>query len=300
MHTIDMDLFVPPKWLVFAGGGMRGVAYVGALDVLKKRGSLGSIRGVAGVSIGSLIAFLYAIGYDIDEMRQIAFDIDFNTLQHVDEDTVFSVLENYGIDDGAGIRAFLGNLLVSRGFKPSATFADLKSTGKIALRVYACRIRDGATVEFSSRTSPSTSIVDALCASMAVPLYFVPVCIGDDIYVDGGTTNNYPIDCFSLAEQHVSLGFVFKKDVSGGYNVIHNDFLNYGKQLIKIMGIDRYKSQLKRFEHQTVVIDCGSMDLLDFTMNRESKEDLMYIGTKAMHSFLEKKRSHPTRRYSIG
>lgn len=283
---------ITPRWYVFAGGGMRGVAYVGALercaDLIR-----GDVRGYAGVSIGALIAFLLAVGYNVGDVRRIALDLDYSTLQHVDEDSVINILDDCGIDDGAFLREFLEKLLADKGLKSTATFGDLKPS--VSLRVYACRLRDGVTVEFSARHTPNTSIVDALCASMAVPLYFVPVEIGGERYVDGGVTNNYPIDMLGPAEQRHALGFLFKKNV----DPCQDGFLEYGKQLVKIMGMDRYRAQLRRFEEQTILIDCGMIDLLDFNMSTETKEGLIQAGTDAVDEFMKRRRKPPVRRWSV-
>ena len=44
--------------LVFEGGGVKGVAYVGALNELHKRGILDSIERVGGTSAGAINAVL--------------------------------------------------------------------------------------------------------------------------------------------------------------------------------------------------------------------------------------------------
>jgi predicted acylesterase/phospholipase RssA len=303
------DLFIPPRWLLFAGGGMRGVAYVGALERLEAVGTgnlrcsngLRCIRGVAGVSIGAIIAFLYAVGYTVAEMRHIALELDFSTLQHVDEETVLSISENYGIDDGAGVRAWLEGLLVRRGLAPTATFRDLANNATTELRTYACRFRDGATVEFSARRTPTIPIVDALMASIAVPLYFAPVRIRGDLYVDGGVTDNYPMIALSAAERRSALGFVFKKDLGAYALGASEDFLRYGAHLILIMGHDRYRTQLQHYRDMTVVVDCGAMELLDFHMGATAKEALAAAGTAAVETWLEGKDrgAQRCRRWSI-
>ncbi len=281
-----MKPFIPPRWLLFAGGGMRGVAYVGALERLQAAGGLRCIRGVAGVSIGALIALLYALDYTIPQMRDIALGLDFSQLQHVDEETVLSITENYGIDDGAAVRSWLEGILAARALKAGATFTDLKARWFIDLRIYACRLRDAATVEFSARHTPTTPIVDALMASIAVPLYFAPVRIGGELYVDGGTTDNYPMAHLSAAERRSVLGFVFKKDLDLHYKGIGESFLRYGAHMIRVMGHDRYRGQIQHYRDATVLIDCGATELLDFQMGTEAKEALLGAGRRAVEAWL--------------
>ena len=290
---------IQPRWLVFAGGGVRGVSYVGALETLERRGlTRGAIRGYAGVSIGALVALLFALGYSLADARRIVFDLDYSSLQHIDEETIMTVMENCGIDDGAGLRAFIESLLVKRGLKADATFADLKD-GAPALRVYACRFRDGILVEFSKRRTPNTPIVNALYASMAVPFYFTPIEIDGELYVDGGISNNYPIDALSPTEQKQAVGFLFKIDdqpfVLGDYTSI----INYGVQLVKSMSMNRYRNQMRMFEDRTVVIDCANIHFLDFNMSVDVKEQLIQAGVDAAEKYLVYRPTPPVRRWSI-
>jgi NTE family protein len=287
---------------------MRGLSYIGALEVLGTYANAGASattnRAYAGVSIGALVAFLCYIGKTTSELRAIAYDLDFASLQHVDEDTVLGILDTCGIDDGAGLAAFLERLLITAGFKPSATFGDLVGpTCASALRVYATRLTDGVLVEFSRRASPGVRVVDALRASMALPLYFTPVVIDGVAYVDGGLVNNYPMDTLSVPEQRLAVGFLLRKDGGAAFNY-HGDegFVGYAKQLLRIIGIDRYRAQLKRFERQTLLIDCSDIDVLDFSMTRADKERIIEKGAEAMRAFLVKRwpRSAPVRRWSIG
>jgi NTE family protein len=233
------------------------------------------------------MALLYALDYSVAQMRDIVLGLDFSQLQHVDEETVLSITENYGIDDGAAVRAWLEGLLAARGLRAGATFADLKTRWFKELRVYACRLRDGASVEFSARRTPAIPIVDALMASMAVPLYFVPVQIGGDLYVDGGTTDNYPMAHFTGAERRSALGFVFKKDLGVFYKNATESFLSYGTHLIRVMGHDRYRGQIQHYRDATVLIDCGVMELLDFQMGAEAKEALLGAGRRAVEAWLD-------------
>ena len=63
--------------LVFEGGGVKGVAYLGALEVLEERGILGQITRVAGASVGGLNAVLFSLGYSMAETRKVIWSLDF-------------------------------------------------------------------------------------------------------------------------------------------------------------------------------------------------------------------------------
>ena len=64
--------------LVFEGGGVKGIAYGGALKELNDRDILKKITRVAGTSAGAITAVLLAVGYSHDEVSDIVADTNFN------------------------------------------------------------------------------------------------------------------------------------------------------------------------------------------------------------------------------
>ena len=65
------------KNLVFEGGGVKGIAYVGALEVLDKEGILKNIKRVAGTSAGAMVAVLVGLNYTTTEISEILWDLNF-------------------------------------------------------------------------------------------------------------------------------------------------------------------------------------------------------------------------------
>ena len=57
------------KNLVFEGGGVKGIAYVGAMEILEKRGILQNIERVGGTSAGAINAVLLALNYSNIESK---------------------------------------------------------------------------------------------------------------------------------------------------------------------------------------------------------------------------------------
>ncbi|MFO7861029.1 MAG: patatin-like phospholipase family protein [Desulfosalsimonas sp.] len=63
--------------LIVEGGGVKGIAYIGAMQVLTQRGLLDGIQRVGGASAGAINALIFALGYDIHIQRQILHSTDF-------------------------------------------------------------------------------------------------------------------------------------------------------------------------------------------------------------------------------
>lgn len=64
--------------LVFQGGSVKGVAYLGALRALEKEGKLEGIRRVAGTSVGAITAAFLAVGCTVKELEELLLDFEFS------------------------------------------------------------------------------------------------------------------------------------------------------------------------------------------------------------------------------
>jgi len=74
MGTADMGRY---RNLVLKGGGVRGIAYLGALESLAKHRVLGDIQRVAGSSVGAITAVLAALYPSFDDIKTIADSLDY-------------------------------------------------------------------------------------------------------------------------------------------------------------------------------------------------------------------------------
>lgn len=64
--------------LVFEGGGVKGIAYIGAMQELESRGHLDNIIRVGGTSAGAINALIFALGFTISEQREIISSTSFS------------------------------------------------------------------------------------------------------------------------------------------------------------------------------------------------------------------------------
>ncbi|NNJ32774.1 patatin-like phospholipase family protein [Lacrimispora defluvii] len=195
--------------LALAGGGTRGAVHVGVLTALEENGLLPTQ--VAGASAGSIVAGLYASGMDIGKMR----------------DTVRWLAahgENYIDPNIIGVILFLPQVLLHRktslmglikGNRLSDFLCDLTEGIEIqdckkGLLIPAVDINSGNTVVFTNlfqekvpmsalreenvRWQKNGLLCDIMMASSSVPAVFCPRQINGFLLVDGGVTNNLPVD----------------------------------------------------------------------------------------------------------
>ena len=122
--------------LVFEGGGVKGIAYAGALQVLTDRGIMPQIKQVAGTSAGAITATLLALGYTAGEIKPIIMDLDFKKFE--DGWDPLRIPLEYGLYKGHTFLVWLQQMITNKNFPADITFADLyKQNNGIGLFVFA-------------------------------------------------------------------------------------------------------------------------------------------------------------------
>jgi len=212
----------PPRYrnLVMEGGGIRGIAYGGALLALEQAGVLAGIERVGGTSAGAIQAALLAVGYSAEEIIAV---VNATPVQRLNDGRFIffggshRLLKQYGWYRGDQFTAYLAELVAHKTQRPDLTLGELHALA----RQQPGRFRDLYTTGtnlstqraqvFSYETHPALRVADAVRISMSIPLYFRAVLLDAQgavvtgrpapgqavqVLVDGGLLANYPIDLF--------------------------------------------------------------------------------------------------------
>ena len=187
--------------LVFEGGGVKGIAYVGAMTIMEQRGYLQNVRKVGGASAGAINALINALGYDLTEQRQILASTDFKGFM----DDSFGLIRDirrlakyFGWYKGDFFSTWVGDLIKNKLGQSNATFADLEKKEAPALYMIGTNLTTGFAEVFSNEHTPDMPLALAVRITMSIPLFFAAIFHGPrkDVYVDGGVIRNYPIKLF--------------------------------------------------------------------------------------------------------
>lgn len=186
--------------LVFEGGGVKGLAYVGALGELETRGVMTGIRRVGGTSAGAINAVLLALDYSLEETRDVLSTLDFNNFMDdswgVVRDTK-RLIDRFGWYKGDFFLDWIGRLVEAKTGNRFSTFNDLGHLGFRDLFLCGSNLSTGFSEVFSNEHTPRMRVADAARISMSLPLFFQAVRnTRDDVYVDGGVQRNYPVKLF--------------------------------------------------------------------------------------------------------
>lgn len=286
-----------PGWenLVFEGGGVKGVAYAGALDVLDAAGGLAGVERVAGTSAGSITALLVALGYTPAEVESIVLGLDFRMFE---DGTFLTDLERFFRDYGwypADTATCLFECLVERKLGDrQATFADLhaRAASDPALRdlyVVSTDLERRAWVVFSHESAEYADLPLArgVRASMAIPFFFTAQRIGGEVFVDGGVMRNYAIDLFDRRDPvDATLGF-FLGSLPAPSPV--GDLEQYTEQVFEsILGLQTANLCADETNvRRSVFIDPLGISTTDFAITRAQKCALIESGARGTRQHLE-------------
>ncbi|MBI4715048.1 MAG: patatin-like phospholipase family protein [Nitrospirae bacterium] len=179
----------PFQNLVFEGGGVKGIAYAGALEALESRGILSGVTRVGGTSAGAITALLVGLNYSTKEIRDVLGKLDFKKF----------------LDDSFGVVRDTERLIQDFGwYKGDYLAAQKGAKGFRDLYFMGTNLSTNFGEVFSAEHTPRMCVADAVRISMSIPLFFAAKrSLRGDVYVDGGVLDNYPVKLFDR-EKYVS------------------------------------------------------------------------------------------------
>lgn len=201
--SFSQDTIKKPKiGLVFSGGGAKGFAHVGVLKVLEQAGI--KIDFIGGTSMGAVVGGLYASGYNAFQLDSIVKTTNFDNLliDYLPRSSK-SFYEKRNDELYALILPF--NKL-KFGAPQSLSKGMFNYNFFNRLTLHARHVRDfnqfpipflcmATDIELGRQVILDKGVLaQALFASSALPSVFSPVTLDGKLLVDGGVTNNYPIE----------------------------------------------------------------------------------------------------------
>ncbi|MDF0732284.1 patatin-like phospholipase family protein [Pseudomonas entomophila] len=216
-NALAIEATRPKVGLVLSGGAARGLTHIGVLKALEQQGV--RIDAIAGTSMGAVVGGLYASGYSIEELEQLALTLDWQQalsdapprkdvpFRRKQDDRDFLVKQKLSFRDDGSLGLPLGviqgqNLALLLESKLAHT-ADTRDFDKLPIpfRAVATDIASGEKVVFRRGHLPQV-----IRASMSIPAVFAPVELDGRLLVDGGMVDNIPLDV--VREMGVDLAIV--------------------------------------------------------------------------------------------
>ncbi|PWU07079.1 MAG: hypothetical protein C5B43_00855 [Verrucomicrobia bacterium] len=169
--------------LVLGGGGARGIAHVGVLEVLEKEGI--PIDLIVGTSAGAVVGALYGSFYDVHKVKSMLLGLNKWDVLDISMCSMWRmVYEASGPISGYALQKFLKETI------PETNIEELR----IPFAAVAVDIETSSP--FIMRSGP---IAPAVHASAAIPPFFAPVKLYGKTLVDGGVALPVPV---SVAKEY--------------------------------------------------------------------------------------------------
>ncbi|PKM50736.1 MAG: hypothetical protein CVV02_09585 [Firmicutes bacterium HGW-Firmicutes-7] len=299
-----------PKNLVFSGGGIKGIAYLGVVKALEELGVMQEVRRYSGASAGMIIASLLAIGMKGKELYRHMMAVDYKNFLEESRVNIEELADNpkmllepmtsalvlydevayRGLCDGSYFTKWLIYMFRRKGFDDKTTYRQLyEATGK-ELYCVLCNLNYGKTVIANHVDTPNMPVVASVRASMSIPFIYRPFEWEKDIYVDGGTMYNYPIEIFDEAcPADNTLGFILssKDDI---LTPSRREDKNLWQHIACTYEAIRNVANEYCFRggnaYRTVFIDHKHISTLDFDLTYEEKELLIKEGYQATYKYI--------------
>ena len=214
----------PKIGLALGGGSARGFAHIGVLEWFEENRI--PIDYIGGTSMGGLVAGAYATGMNPAEIRALMKEVDWDNMFLADSPYKFKSFRRKedaraypsqlkfglkggfqlpsGVNPGQRILWLLNRIALPYGILDS--FDSLPTP-------YRCVATDLNKAEQVVLDRGNLSL--AMRATMAIPLVFTPVQVGDRLLVDGGALNNIPADVVRQMGADIVIAVDVAADVDG-------------------------------------------------------------------------------------
>jgi len=299
MKKVDLSVV---NCLVFKGGGMKGLCYLGALQAMQETLPLSQVEHFVGTSAGAITAMLLSFRLEVDAIEKEIASIDYSRW----------------LDHEWGILRDMHNLRTNLGWCRSevpaewirdqvkkalgdeeATFRDLYLRHNTTLVVVAHNLNRDVPVYFGQEMwTLDIPIAEAVLASMSIPVVWEPVYIRDEQYIDGGVSDNYPIGRYDLPHWQNDTVLGFWVDDASKVKWLErgelpkaaaneSDLIRY---LVRVGGAVTSAETVEaattgRDRWRTVYIDTD-LATLDFDLNEDERAKALEDGRRGWESFV--------------
>jgi NTE family protein len=262
--------------LALGGGGSRGAAEIGVLEVLEKEGL--HFDYIVGTSIGSIIGGLYDAGVPIAKLRE-----EFESCRAMKHFMPVPLAEGIMLEPVmlsarlVGSKSFDGLYpgYMFRKYLEKITPADAQDIQSLKTPYAAVSLN---LVDGKPYMIRGGSLAKAMRASSAVPGLRKPVQFGDKLLVDGGVACNVPVkQC-----REMGADIVIAVNIDEPFDQVEVDkFRKFGSVTKRMVKWDLYSIDKPQEDLADIVIHPDTSGVTLVTTNRKEARKAIEAGRKA-------------------
>jgi predicted acylesterase/phospholipase RssA len=274
---------IPIEALILKGGGVKGLAFAGAVRELQ---AVYDFQGFVGTSAGAIAAALLAAGASGSQLEEKLRQKPFR--EFLDGKlwrAPYDVLAYGGIHPGYAIANWIRDQLFELLLRSDEV--KMKDLPKRAV-IYASQ-RDRSPVTFDTIGEHSDSTVHAAVRySLSIPFFFQRPRMDEQWIYDGGLLANFPVEIF--LEQEIRRRPQKPLDFIALYLGSRRPRpMKRGGLLSDIFSISIERNDrevIQRWRPKTIVIDTDPIETIDFDLSEVEKNFLILVGRAAALEFL--------------
>lgn len=287
--------------VVFQGGGVKGIAFVGAIEALEENGY--TFNKLAGTSAGAITAALLSAGYTGKELKEIMLNMDYTRIVSTGAyggiplmGNAIELITKKGFYDGRPIEQWIHKLLKKKGI---VKFKDLETYGGRTLKIIAADVtrRNILIIPDDLKNygiEPSEfEIAKAVRMSTSIPFFFKPVKLkynnNVSYIVDGGIISNFPIWLFDVRDtpRWPTFGFKLKNNTKKHVTPARKDLFSYFIDVVET-SLDRNEEEYlpDRNAVRTIEISTEGVRTTEFNISRKKCDKLYKSGFDITNEFL--------------
>ena len=290
----------PKVGVVLSGGGAKGFAHIGVLKVLEDAGV--KIDYIGGTSMGAVVGGLYASGYSARQIDSIFHDTNFDELlsDYIPRESK-SFYEKHN-DELYALTLPFDKLTIGIPIALSRGLYNYNLLNKLLHNVRHVRKFDQLPIPFVCvATNIETGeevmlregyLPEAILASSAFPSLFSPVEIEGKLLIDGGVTNNYPVEEIRRMGADIIIGVDVQDDLQ-----TREKLSEATRILVQISNLEMIQSMKRKQLLTDIYIkpDIKNYSVISFDKGRE----IIAKGEEAARESWEKFKKLTNRNYQL-
>ena len=274
---------------LFGGGAIRGAAHVGVLKALHKLGIEPTL--LAGSSVGSIVAALYAVGFSDDELAQVFLSVNFELFR----DVSLGFNNKFALSKGNVFLEWLRDLIEQKYYGAAylkgqcrpVTFKDLKKN----LVIITTNMNNFSCREFSSFETPDFEVALAVRISCCMPGLMRAYNFNDELLVDGDLMKGKPMWYLSKNIQN-STDRILEIRLEGTFSGSDIKPLEYVNGMYTCMTSSE-TSFIKDLygkcdNYDYLVVDTGDVVVVDFNYPLDKRQAIIDNGYKQTIDYFTK------------
>lgn len=260
--------------LIISGASTKAPIYIGMCKCLLEHSiineNLDGISEIVTCSIGLVFSLYMICNISISVQEKTTLEMNFLKLLNINDLKIDNLLFENGLFDNHKVISLVKSIFIHKFNKDDLTLKELYDHKPIKLIVKCINVTKGFNEYISYENHPNLSLLTLLQMTTAIPIFFKPISYNDCLYVDGGLTGGFPIEC--ATDNY--LGFNIQTKSTDSDSIFDDiPFIKFLYDLLKIKNVN-----YEDYPQRQVINYQSNIHFTNFDISDIQKKELMKIG----------------------